>query len=171
MVYEASLRSTIEQNACIGVIEEERTGHHCRVSNCFPVAYSQYPPCSSSIPRFGAVPLKVACFTTSIAGWARARARDLVDRLCRELTESDGVSFLVAVRALQFTAGAVVVVAAFVALGRTSSIPTHRSSSSSSRGYCGMNCHQLLLFGSLLLLPFIPEFPLSIGGFGGFRDG
>ena len=139
MVYEASLRSTIEQNACIVVIEEECTGHHCWVSNYFPVAYSQYPPCSSSIPRFGAIPLKVACFATSIAGWARARARDLVDRLCRELTETDDVSFPVAVRALHFTAGAVVVEVAFFALRQTSSILLYWSSSS-SRGYRDMHC-------------------------------
>ena len=112
----------------------------------------------------------MACFATSIASWAHARARNLGDRLRREPTESDGVSFPVAVRALHFTAGAVVVEVAFVALRQTSSILPHRSSSS-SRGYCGMHSHNLLLFGSSLFLLVFPELPLSVSGFGGFRDG
>ena len=112
----------------------------------------------------------MARLATSIAGLAHASAGDLGDRPRRRFTETGCVSFLVAVRALYFSVGAVMVEVAFVALRQTSSILSHRSSSS-NRGYCGMHCHNLLLFGSLLLLLFIPEFPLSVSGFRGFRDG
>ena len=82
------------------------------------------------------------------------------------------VPFPVAVSALHFPAGSIVMEVALVAIWQAPSILLHRRSS--SRCYRSMNIHNLLLFGSVLchiLLLIIPELPLVFNGFGGFWDG
>ena len=81
----------------------------------------------------------------------------------------DSVSLFVAVGALQIPAGSIVVEVAFVALWQASRVLLYQSSNNGC--YCGMNRHNLLLFGSFLLLFVILELPLVVSGFGGFEDG
>ena len=79
------------------------------------------------------------------------------------------MSLLVAVGALQFSAGSIVVEAAFVALRQVSNVLLHRSSS--GRCYRGMNRRNLLLLPNFLLFLVIPELLLVVSGFGRFRNG
>ena len=78
----------------------------------------------------------------------------------------DSVSLLVAVGALQFPAGSIVVETTFVALRQVSRVLLHRSNS--GRCYRSMNRHNLLLFRSFLFLLVILELLLVVSDFGGF---
>ena len=167
MTYKTFLGSTIEKYASIRVIEKERTSDHCGVNNRFLMAYGQNSCCSTDKPCLRAVSLEVAYLATSVASLAHSSTGGLVDWLRRSFTKTGSVPPPITVQTLHLPAGADVMEVALVALRQTSSVLLYRSSS--GRCYRSMYCHDLLLFGSLLLLLLvIPEILLGFSGFGGF---
>ena len=103
----------------------------------------------------------MANFTAAIAGLAHSRAGDLRNGFGLGSAKPDGMALPVAVGAVQFTAGAVVMEGA---LGQVPNIGFCWYRGSRSGG--SMDSHDLLVFGgglSFLALLLIPTLPLFVG--------
>ena len=93
----------------------------------------KYPSTTTGIPCSWAVPFKVACFSTFVAGWAYSRAGELVDGSYRCPTETGSVPFPIAVHAMQFSTSPSVMEATLVTFWKGSNVLLYGS-------WCGEGC-------------------------------
>ncbi|MEA8961932.1 hypothetical protein QRY61_09040, partial [Campylobacter jejuni] len=136
MAQEAFLRTTIEKNTCVKIVEKKRTGNHVRICHRFFMANCQNSPHTTSILCLWAVSLEVPNFVTLITRLAYSRSRDLRYRLCWCFTEVVSMPLLVAVSAMHFPANSRVMEVTFISLWQSSNITIRGCWSSKNDGRC-----------------------------------